>query len=267
MLVCYRCILLLALSIAALGCNQNAAWRQQQVVMQQQTQSQIAEFERRATGLDASNRDLHSQLAQAQQQSKILQDELVLVRRQLSDTANQLAQTQQLATEREKKVEAMMASTQYRGGAVIRPNNSLKADLSKIAIPGVTARQDGDVIRLEIPADNLFVPGTNTLTQNADNVLSQVSGVLQREFAANKVGVEGHTDNQPVRSPYTSVHQLSASMAQTIFDQLTGRYRIDPARLVVVGHGSNHPVVSNATPAGQQRNRRVDLVIYPDSPE
>lgn len=264
---CSLCILLIALPVAALGCNQNAAWRQQQVVMQQQTQSQIAEFERRATGLDASNRDLHSQLAQAQQQSKILQDELTLVRRQLNDTANQLAQSQQIATEREKKVEAMMASTQYRGGAVIRPNNSLKADLNKINIPGITARQDGDVIRMEIPADSLFVPGTNTLTQNADNILSQVSSVLQREFSANKVGVEGHTDNQSVRSPYTSAHQLSASMAQTVFDQLSGRYRFDPARLVVVGHGSNHPVVSNATPAGQQRNRRVDLVIYPEAAE
>lgn len=56
-------------------------------------------------------------------------------------------------------------------------------------------------------------------------------------------------------------------MAQTVFDQMTGRYGMNAARIVVVGHGANHPVVSNATPAGQQRNRRVDLVIYPQSDE
>lgn len=265
MLGCFRCGLLVTLAMIGVGCNQNAAWRQQQVVMQQQQQSQLAEFERRASGLDASNRDLHSQLAQAQQQAKILQDELSLVRRQLGDTTNQLAQAQQLAQASEKKVQALQASTQYRGGAVIRPNNSLKAQLDKIEIPGLTARQDGDVIRLEIPADNLFAPGTNTLVPSSEQILSQVSSLLSREFATNKIGVEGHTDNQPVRPPFTSAHQLSASMAQTVFDQLAGRFQLEPARLVVVGHGANHPVVSNGTPAGQQRNRRVDVVIYPDS--
>ncbi|MBI1247436.1 OmpA family protein [bacterium] len=259
------CLTLVLLAVAALGCNQNAAWRQQQVLAQQQTQAQIAEFERRASGLDASNQDLHSQLAQAQQQSKILQDELGLLRRQLTDTTSQLAQSQALAKEKEQKVQTLMASTQYRGGAVIRPNNSLTADLSKIQIAGVNARQDGDVIRIEVPADMLFQSGTNTLVPGADNVLSQVVGTLQRDFPQNKIGVEGHTDNQPVRPPYTSSHQLSASMAQSIFDQLTTRYGMNPTRLVVVGHGANHPIVSNATPAGQQRNRRIDLVIYPES--
>jgi len=261
----FCCWIIVSLALAGLGCNQNAAWRQQQVLAQQQTQAQIAEFERRASGLDASNQDLHSQLAQAQQQQKILQDELNLVRRQLNDTTSQLAQSQELAKEHEQKVQTMMASTQYRGGAVIRPNNSLTAELNKIQIPGVNARQDGDVIRIEIPADALFQTKTNSLIPNSDNILSQLTSTLQRDFPQNKIGIEGHTDNQPVTAPYTSNHQLSASMAQTVFDQLTSRYRMDASRLVVVGHGSNHPIVSNATPAGQQKNRRVDLVIYPQS--
>jgi outer membrane protein OmpA-like peptidoglycan-associated protein len=33
----------------------------------------------------------------------------------------------------------------------------------------------------------------------------------------------------------------------------------------VVGHGANHPVVSNATDAGRSRNRRIELVIYPET--
>ena len=32
----------------------------------------------------------------------------------------------------------------------------------------------------------------------------------------------------------------------------------------LVAHGANHPLVSNATAAGRARNRRVELVIYPD---
>ena len=33
-------------------------------------------------------------------------------------------------------------------------------------------------------------------------------------------------------------------------------------QLFLVAHGSNHPVVSNATAAGRARNRRIELVIY-----
>ena len=41
-----------------------------------------------------------------------------------------------------------------------------------------------------------------------------------------------------------------------------GLFRAD--QLFVGGFGSNHPVVSNATPAGKDRNRRVELVVYPE---
>jgi outer membrane protein OmpA-like peptidoglycan-associated protein len=38
-----------------------------------------------------------------------------------------------------------------------------------------------------------------------------------------------------------------------------------PRQLFVVGHGSSHPIVSNATDAGRARNRRIDIVVYPDT--
>ena len=49
-----------------------------------------------------------------------------------------------------------------------------------------------------------------------------------------------------------------------VYEELTSRMRMRPDQLFVVGHGSNHPVVSNATAEGKQRNRRVELVIYPE---
>jgi outer membrane protein OmpA-like peptidoglycan-associated protein len=35
-------------------------------------------------------------------------------------------------------------------------------------------------------------------------------------------------------------------------------------QLFLGAHGANHPLVSNATAAGRSRNRRVELVVYPD---
>jgi len=41
---------------------------------------------------------------------------------------------------------------------------------------------------------------------------------------------------------------------------------IDSARLSTIGYGATKPVASNASEAGRQKNRRVDIVLYaPDS--
>jgi outer membrane protein OmpA-like peptidoglycan-associated protein len=32
-------------------------------------------------------------------------------------------------------------------------------------------------------------------------------------------------------------------------------------KVVPVGHGETHPIASNATPAGQQQNRRVTITL------
>jgi flagellar motor protein MotB len=49
-----------------------------------------------------------------------------------------------------------------------------------------------------------------------------------------------------------------------VFDFLCGRTTLKPGQLFVVAHGPNHPVVSNATAAGRARNRRIELVVYPE---
>lgn len=255
-------ILLIAL---AAGCSSgDAALREQALTAQQQQQAQIAEFQRRATGLDANNQDLHAQIAQSQQQSKILQDEVGLLKKQLHDAGDQLSQAQQQIASAKQENTTLLASTRQRGGAIITPNNSLQQSVTQIQIAGAQARIDGDLIRIEIPADQVFMTGSNTLHQNAYGTLDQVANTIRQQFPRNLIGVEGHTDNQPASQPFASQHQLSASMAQATFDQLVARGQVPANRMFVVGHGGNHPVVSNATPAGQARNRRIDIVIYPE---
>ena len=64
---------------------------------------------------------------------------------------------------------------------------------------------------------------------------------------------------------WQSQHQLTVAQATAVFEQLATRYHFNPQQLFVLGHGSNHPRVSNATSAGQAKNRRVELVIYPET--
>ena len=130
--------------------------------------------------------------------------------------------------------------------------------------PGVHVRRDGDVIRIELPAGQLFEPGQARLRVGADNLLADAAAELRRNYPEQKIAVEGHTDSDPVfGGQWRNNHKLSMAQAMAVLEELTGRMRLRSEQFFVTAHGSNYPVVSNATPEGKQRNRRVELVIYP----
>ncbi len=143
----------------------------------------------------------------------------------------------------------------------------MKNVLPVIRIQGVEVREDGDVIRIELPGARLFEPGTARLTAEGSRLIEDVSANVQRSYPEQIIGVEGHTSSDPVPAGrWASQHQLSTGMAMAVYDQLMARGQFGAARLFIVGHGSNHPAASNATQPGRDRNQRVELVVYPDKP-
>ncbi len=69
--------------------------------------------------------------------------------------------------------------------------------------------------------------------------------------------VVGHTDNS---GDYAYNVKLSQARAAAITAALTTSHGVDKALLTPVGVGMAAPVASNATPAGQAKNRRVEIV-------
>ena len=89
------------------------------------------------------------------------------MRDQLNSTTQQLAQAHETQMNTEQQARALTASLQKRNGASISANSSLSRNLPTINIPGVEVRQDGDVVRVEMPADKLFNQGTAQLRSDA----------------------------------------------------------------------------------------------------
>ncbi|HEY2827654.1 MAG TPA: OmpA family protein [Pirellulales bacterium] len=262
-----------ALSALALaGCQQNPFAssqppapspyaQQQQVAMLQQQQT----LQSRTSALDLDNQDLQTKLAQAQQQNHLLQDQIAVTREQLNSTTQQLTQSREVQQTTEQQAQMLAASAQKHRIAEVSANNSLARNLPTFNIPGVEVRQDGDVVRIELPADRLFNSGTAQIRQDAVPMLDSVANELERRYPTQIIGVEGHTDTDPPQQgTWMSNHQVSIARAGAVFDYLTTRGRMRPQQLFLVGHGSNHPVVSNASVQGKARNRRIELVVYPD---
>jgi flagellar motor protein MotB len=152
-----------------------------------------------------------------------------------------------------------------RGSVLITPNTSLLDVTPQINHPGVQVRRDGDVIRVEMAGAQVFQSGSARLRAGAPEMIATVAGELAKLYPQQIIGVEGHTDSDPiVGGQWRSNHQLSAARAMAVYDLLATRTALRPKQLSVAGHGSNYPVVSNATEAGKERNRRVELVVYPE---
>jgi flagellar motor protein MotB len=212
--------------------------------------------------LPLSANDLQGELARSQQQIQLLQEEVELLRKRLKETATQLQDTQAIRDDFERQLKTLGSSIQRGGGAMITANNSLRPPLPSIPLPGIEARHEGDVVRIELPADRLFAQGTVQLLPTAPALLDQVAELIRRDYSGQMIGIEGHTDNLP--NATLTGHVLGANQAVVVFDLLTRRSQLPVQQLFVVAHGSNHPLVSNATPTGRARNRRVEVVIYPE---
>jgi chemotaxis protein MotB len=112
-------------------------------------------------------------------------------------------------------------------------------------------------------AEVLFDSGEAKLRDDSLPILNKVAGVLQEKFPSNKIGIEGHTDNQPIKySSWESNWELSAHRALSVLEYLSSQ-GVDPQRLSATGYGKYHPVATNETDEGRQLNRRVEIVIVP----
>jgi len=266
--------LLLALATAcAAGCKQGAfqppagqanaatnVWQQQATTLT----SQVQDLNRRVGHLDLNNADLHRQLAAAEQQRLKAVEQANLFQQQLQTAAKQLQDTQVARTEADKQVTALQASTRLRGGATITANNSIQQSLSAVSIPGLEIRQDGEVIRIEVPADKLFTPGSAQLTTDGYRLLDEVASAVQRSYPRQRIVVEGHTDDSFAGNA-TAAHALASQQAGAAFQQLVERGKLPAQQLSVLALGENHPLASNGTAAGKAKNRRVEIVVYPDT--
>ena len=261
--------------VALAGC-QNNPLTQGQLFNAQQQQTQLAqrtqELQDRAVSLDRDNQELETLLAQSRQQARVFEDQSLAMREQLVSATTQINRLREDGDASARRAESLAATVQQQQqqttARVTRAANSTigRDALPQIAIPGVQVRNDGDVVRIELPADRLFDPGTARLTVEASSLIDRVAAEVQRVYPAQIIGVEGHTDSDPVQigSRWASNHQLSVGRALAVYDHLVSRSRVPASHLSVVGHGANHPAVSNGTLGGKERNRRVELVVYPD---
>lgn len=142
-------------------------------------------------------------------------------------------------------------------------SNALKSALA--GTPVDVTQQNGSIL-LTSSADYMFPSGGWQIPSDSpvlNRIIPTLSGLHN-----TKIVVGGYTDNTPVgpqlqRMGIANNLDLSTRRANSVVTYLAS-HGVNPNLLSAQGFGDSNPIVSNDTPQGRARNRRVDITLIGD---
>lgn len=160
-----------------------------------------------------------------------------------------------------EKIEELSRQLNELTEAKSRLEEILSAEIKDKQV-GLQMMKKGLVIT--VVGDVLFDSGKAKIRSEAYDILNKIGTVLNENVPGLNVGVEGHTDNQPIKfSGWKSNWELSTARALSVLHYLVDEKGVSPERVSAIGYGEYRPVASNDTQEGRQSNRRVEIVILP----
>lgn len=149
------------------------------------------------------------------------------------------------------------------GSAADNAFDLTKAELKEVKfkevnLPDVTVRGNDDYSIYGLEEKVLFDTGKSEIKAGAANALNQVVASIEQRYGKNQIQVMGFADS---RGDKDFNKELSESRAEAVKNWLTTNGKIDAGRLSVEPMGEAMPAASNATAAGRQENRRVEIAV------
>jgi outer membrane protein OmpA-like peptidoglycan-associated protein len=150
------------------------------------------------------------------------------------------------------------------GSAVGAYMDNQRRDLQKYLSPEISAglarveRLANDVLRITMTSQTAFDTDSADIKPAFRSTMDKVGEVLVR-YGKTTLTIAGHTDNVG-SAAYNQ--KLSERRALAVASYLESR-KVNPVRLSTVGKGETVPAESNATEAGRQANRRVEIYVQP----
>lgn len=124
----------------------------------------------------------------------------------------------------------------------------------------VEVEQREDSIFLTIGAGGAFPSGSADLTVDANEILSRVA--FASMTGDSEVTVTGHTDDVPISGGlFRDNWDLAAARAASVVQSMQATGLVEPGKMKAVSLGETAPLESNATAAGREKNRRIEIEI------
>ncbi len=142
-------------------------------------------------------------------------------------------------------------------GAIIGHNMDKRAEEMRQDLSNAKIERVGEGIKITFDSGILFATNSSELQPGARSNIESLSRILNK-YPDTNILIEGDTDNEGSEE---SNQKLSERRAQSVADYQKGQ-GVAGSRISTVGLGELHPVTSNETAAGRQKNRRVEVAIF-----
>lgn len=207
-----------------------------------------------------AQKELESLRTQLQERTEATLDK---TREQLEQERRQRERDAERAAAERDKLKEGVAKTQAELEAErqrrVAAEGRLQAALSSLdQLAKVKEEKRGVVITLN--GSVMFATGKAELLPIAQQKLDEVAKAL-KDQGYKKLLIEGHTDS---RGPDRDNQELSQKRAEAVRNHLVSR-GIDINKTEALGLGESRPVADNNTEEGRAANRRVEIVVTPES--
>lgn len=232
-----------------------------------QLEARAARAERRALRIESERSRAEAEAARAEAERMA-----EAARRARAEQAARISEMERMeaAQQREMAQQEIQEERQQRMAAERRAREleeearrmREQAERLQEQIAELEARPTDRGLVLTLGSDVLFDLDKYELREGAQRTIDRIAEFLM-EYEDRQVLVEGFTDSTGARD-YNM--RLSERRANSVRDGLVRR-GVDERRIRTRGYGPDYPVATNATQAGRQLNRRVEVIISDDDRE
>ena len=199
----------------------------------------------------AKNRELLVQLDAKEKALAAEQEKFNKTKNDLASNSKRLAELEAIIAAKEASMKKLKETL----------SKSLKAFEGK----GLTVQQKDGKVYVSMENKLLFESGKWDVNPEGKKAVLAVSKVLG-ENPEISVLIEGHTDNDKFGVAVGSIENnwdLSTKRSTAIVNILSENTKINKQNLTAAGRGEFAPLMSNDTPEGKAKNRRIEIVLTP----
>ena len=131
------------------------------------------------------------------------------------------------------------------------------ANYDEITNKNISVRENGNYGIYSLGENILFESGNNKIRNDAEQNLKELAASIRKRYNGGDLRIYGYTDSVGSKDYNKDLAQLRA---EAVRNWLVSKAGIDADKISINAIGEGSPVATNATAAGRQENRRVEVV-------
>lgn len=183
---------------------------------------------------------------------------------QLEAKSKALALEQERLNKNAQRLEELEGLIAAKEASMKKLKETLSKALNGFEGKGLTVEQKNGKVYVSMENKLLFNSGSWAVGVEGKKAVVEVGKVLG-DNPEISVLIEGHTDDDGFKSsgPIADNWDLSTKRATAIVAILSENKAVNKQNLTAAGRSEFSPLMSNATPEGKAKNRRIEIILTP----